>query len=61
MLCNTLFGVVPFVMFLGLIRIFPSLSFQEVLRGVRASLVRFLSSFVYSHGSGSFLFFAYRE
>ena len=58
-------------MFLGLVRLTPSLSFQEVLRGVRASLVRFLlcplhpfffflSSFVYSHGSGSFLCFTYR-
>ena len=29
-------------MFLGLVRLSPSLSFREVLRGVRASLVRFL-------------------
>ena len=42
MFCNTLLGVVPFVLFLGPVRLTPSLSFQEVLRGVRASLVRFL-------------------
>ena len=42
MFCNTLLGVVPFVLFLGPIRLSPSLSFREVLRGVRASLVRFL-------------------
>ena len=40
--CNTLLGVVPFGLFLGPIRLSPSLSFREVLRGVRASLVRFL-------------------
>ena len=69
--CNTLLGVVPFVMFLGPVRLSPSLSFQEVLRGVRASLVRFLlcplhpfffflSSFMHSHRSESFLCFTYR-
>ena len=42
MFCNTLLGVVPFVLFLGPVRLSPSLSFREVLRGVRASLVRFL-------------------
>ena len=29
-------------MFLGPVRLSPSLSFREVLRGIRASLVRFL-------------------
>ena len=42
MFCNTLLGVVPFVLFLGPVRLSPSLSFREVSRGVRASLVRFL-------------------
>ena len=42
MFCNTLLGVVPFVMFLGPVRLSPSLSFPEVSRSVRASLVRFL-------------------
>ena len=42
-LCDTLLGVVPFVLFLGLVRLSPSLSFIEVLRGVRASLVRFFA------------------
>ena len=42
MFCNTFLGVVPFVLFLGPVRLSPSLSFREVLRGVKASLVRFL-------------------
>ena len=52
MFCNTLLRVISFVLFLGPVCLFPSLSFREVLRGVRASLVRFLSRFVHSHGSG---------
>ena len=42
MFCNTLLRVIPFILFLGPVRLSPSLSFREVLRGVRASLVRFL-------------------
>ena len=42
MFCNTLLGVVPSVLFLGPVHLSPSLSFREVLLGVRASLVRFL-------------------
>ena len=69
MFCDPLLGVVLFVMSLGPIRLSPSFPFREVLRGIRASLVGFcsvpcipvfLSSFVYFHGSGSFLCFAYR-
>ena len=55
MFCNTLLGVVPFVLFLGPVRLSPSLSFREVLRGVRASLVRFL--FCPLHPSFASLFF----
>ena len=39
-------------MFLGPVRLFPSLSFRKVLRGIRANLVRFLSNFVNSMGPG---------
>ena len=52
MSCNTLLGVVPFVLFLGPVRLFPSLSFREVLRGVRASLVRFFPASCIPMGSG---------
>ena len=43
MFCDTLLGVVPFVLFLGPVRLSSSLSFREVLRGVRASLVSCLT------------------
>ena len=56
MFCNTLLGVVPFVLFLGPVRLSPSLSFREVLRGVRASLVRFLLCPLHPYFF-SFLFF----
>ena len=42
MFCNNLLEVVPFVLFLGPVRLSPSLYFREVLRGFRASLVKFL-------------------